>query len=100
MSFQPGDVPCKHPLRDVSVTLHNSRGLVIRTKTGADGRYSVEPISLYGTDDDFVMFEARHFVSLKIGPVTCASDTSLETGTGLTVFLPRQHAIKEKVHVY
>src|SRR2546426_6423024 len=37
VSFQPGDVPCEHPLRDVSVTLHNSRGLVIRTKTGADG---------------------------------------------------------------
>ena len=97
-SFQPGDVPCKHPLRGVAVTLQNSRGIVVRAKTSADGRYSVEPIPLYGADDDLVMFEARHFVTLKIGPVTCASDTSLEGGVGLTVFLQRQHA--EKVTVY
>jgi len=99
-SFQPGDVPCEHPLRDVAVTLKNSRGIVVRAKTGPDGRYSVEPIPLYGTDDDIVMFEARHFVTLKIGPVTCASDTSLEGGIGLTVFLVRQRTQKEKVTVY
>ncbi len=99
-SFQPGDVPCEHPLRGVAVTLKNSRGIIVRSRTDADGRYSVEPIRLYGTDDDIVMFEARHFVILKIGPVTCASDTSLERGVGLTVFLQRQRTAKEKVTLY
>src|SRR5436309_15279851 len=41
VSFQPGDVPCENPLRGVAVTLQNSRGIVVRARTGADGRYSV-----------------------------------------------------------
>ena len=99
-TFQPGDVPCEQPLRDVAVTVQNSRGIAVKAVTDADGRYSVEPIALYGTDDDFVMFEARHFLGLKIGlPMTFTPDTCLEGGAGLTVFLQRQQKTK-KVHVY
>jgi hypothetical protein len=98
ITFQPGDVPCEQPLRDVAVTVRNSRGTAVKTVTDADGRYSIEPIALYGTDDDFVIFEARRFLSLKIGPLTFAPDTSREGGAGLTVFLQRRQKQK-KVYI-
>src|SRR5262245_36554890 len=98
--FYPGERPCDHPLPGVVITFHNSKGRVVEVKTAPDGKYAIDPIPMLGTDGDSVKFAMPDYVALTLIQVTFAPGTPLGSGLGVTVFLAKQHEIKEKVIVY
>jgi hypothetical protein len=88
------DHPCKHPLPEVTVTAHNSHGEAATTSTDRHGAFALQPIALYGTAEDYVLFELPKHVSLKVPQLTYSKDVEVDPEAGALVLLPKQRTIR------
>lgn len=93
-----GEQPCAHPLRDAVVTFRNSEGQLVVVNTATDGSYATAPMALNGSEADSVTFEAPDHVGIRITPLTYVVGAPVGQRVAVTVFLPRQHAVKVTVH--
>jgi hypothetical protein len=88
--FHRAGYPCKHPLRGVTITAHTASGERVVATTDHHGAFALPRMELWGTDDDYVQFQAPKYESLRVSKLRYPGDVLPDPQLGATVFL-RKH---------